>query len=70
MKLIHAVYKNGAVHPTEPVELPEYCGVQFEPRAIDKGGSALNVDERYAVLEKRFESGEHDVAERHNEHQP
>ncbi len=70
MKVIHAFFKNGAFHPIEPVELPEDCHVEFEPCVVDKGCSTPNLDEVYAVLKKRFESGEHDVAQRHNEHQP
>ena len=34
-----------------------------------RNGSAPSLDDVYAILSKRFNSGEHDVA-RHNEHQP
>ncbi len=70
MKIVHAVYKNGVFHPMEPVELPENCHVEFEPRVVAEDGSTPSLDDVYAALGKRFESGEHDVAQRHNEHQP
>ena len=70
VKAIHAIYKNGVFHPTEPVELPEDTHVEFEPRVVDNGRSKPTLDDVYTVLGKRFESGEQDVAQRHNEHQP
>ena len=71
MKTIHAVYEQGIFRPLEAVELPDQCEVEFEPRPIqhsalsDDGLSAI-----YAILSERYASGEHDVAARHNEHQP
>ena len=70
MKLVHAVFENGVFRPTEPVELPENCHVEFEPRLVTNESGPPSLDEVYAVLGRRFESGEHDVAQRHNEHQP
>ena len=70
MKLVHAVFENGVFRPTEPVELPESCHVEFEPRVVTKGGEPPSLNDVYAILGKRFESGEHDVSQRHNEHQP
>ncbi len=32
MKLIHAVYERGVFRPTDPVELPDGCCVEFEPQ--------------------------------------
>lgn len=71
MKTIHAVYEQGVFKPTERVELPEHCEVEFEPRPVS--GSTANgaaLAGVYAVLSERYESGETDVAARHNEHQP
>lgn len=71
MKTIHAVYEQGVFKPTERVELPEHCEVEFEPRPV--GGNATNGTapaDVFAVLSERYESGETDVAARHNEHQP
>ncbi len=79
MKTIHAVYENGVFRPSEPVELPEKCEVEFEPRVIDPR-VAVGLAEMaktdpglaaiYEVLARRHNSGHHDTAERHNEHQP
>jgi predicted DNA-binding antitoxin AbrB/MazE fold protein len=70
MKAIHAVYEDGVFRPLEAVELPEHCHVEFEPRIIDAESPVPSLDDVYAVLSERFESGESDVAARHNEHQP
>jgi len=71
MKTIHAVYEQGVFKPTERVELPEHCQVEFEPRPVasnaDNGAALADV---YAVLSERYESGDLDVAARHDEHQP
>jgi predicted DNA-binding antitoxin AbrB/MazE fold protein len=69
MKTIHAVYENGVFQPKEPVDLPERTEVEFEPKVV---GPAVDhgMDGVYAVLSERYASGEHDVAARHNEHQP
>ena len=71
MKTIHAVYEQGVFKPTDRVELPEHCEVEFEPRPVSSNaanGAALA--DVYAVLGERYESGEPDVAARHDEHQP
>jgi predicted DNA-binding antitoxin AbrB/MazE fold protein len=67
MKAIHAVYAKGVSHPKEPVDLAEQCEMEFEPRLVDPGQAALA--QVYAVLSERSASGQHDVAEGHNEHQ-
>jgi predicted DNA-binding antitoxin AbrB/MazE fold protein len=71
MKTIHAVYESGVFRPLEKVELPERTRVEFEPRPVapseDHEGRLEGI---YAILGQRFQSGEHDVAARHNEHQP
>jgi len=71
MKTIHAVYESGVFRPLEAVELPERTEVEFEPRLVaqpEDGNGRL--DGIYAILSERYQSGEHDVAARHNEHQP
>ena len=71
MKTVHAVYEQGVFKPTERVELPDHCQVEFEPRPV--GSSAAHgaaLADVYAVLSERYESGESDVAARHDEHQP
>lgn len=68
---IRAVYENGVFRPTEPVELPERAEVEFEPRVLASSPEESPALSRvYRVLSRRHDSGESDVAERHNEHQP
>ena len=80
MKTILAVFENGVFRPTEPVELPENCTVEFEPRVVADEQPAP-ADPRfahldpgmarvYAVLSHRYDGGPPDGAARHNEHQP
>lgn len=68
--MIRAVYENGVFRPTEHVELPEQCLVEFEPRPVDGADRETAREAAFSILSKRFASGEHDVADRHNEHQP
>jgi len=68
MTTIHATYENGVFRPRKPVDLPEHCVVEFEPRIVTPTTDASEAI--YEVLSRRFASGEADVAERHNEHRP
>jgi predicted DNA-binding antitoxin AbrB/MazE fold protein len=67
MNTVHAVFENGVFRPLGQVDLPEHTEVEFEPRpaTMDPGLKKI-----YETLSLRFRSGEHDVAARHNEHQP
>ena len=71
MKTIHAVYEEGVFRPLDKVELAERTEVEFEPKVVGKSepkyGSMKGIIE---VMSRRFRSGQHDLAERHNEHQP
>ncbi len=69
-KTIHAVFANGVFRPTEPVDLPDPCEVEFEVRSVKAEAERPSLDDVYALLGKRFDSGERDVAARHDEHQP
>ncbi len=69
MNLVRAVYENGVFRPLAPPDLPEHCEVEFVPEVVARE-EAPESDEVLAILDARFDSGEHDVAERHNEHQP
>ncbi len=80
MKTILAIYENGVFRPTEPVDLPEGCEVTVEPK-LDGPDQPRPSDPRfahlspgqariYAILSERYDSGQTDLAERHNEHQP
>ena len=66
MNSIHAIFENGVFRPLAPVELPEACEVEFEPRLV----RPAQMSEVYRILAERYASGETKVAERHNEHQP
>ena len=71
MNTIHAIYENGVFRPVGHVELPERCEVEFEPRLVTSNvQDKAALREVFAVLAERYESGESDVAARHNEHQP
>ncbi len=67
---LHAIYENGVFRPTQPVDLPDRCEVEFEVRAVTTDSARPSLDDVYAILNERFDSGEPDVAARHNEHQP
>jgi predicted DNA-binding antitoxin AbrB/MazE fold protein len=70
MSNIHAIYENGVFRPTQPVSLPERCEVEVEIHAVKPEQQLPSLDDVYAILGKRHSSGEHDIAARHNEHQP
>lgn len=67
---IHAVYENGVFRPTVEVDLPNHCEVEVEIRQINAEVTMPTLDDVYAILGRRHSSGEHDLAKRHNEHQP
>jgi len=67
---LHAIYENGVFRPIEPVDLPDRCEVEVEVRAVTTDAPRPSLDDVYAILNERFDSGEPDVAARHNEHQP
>lgn len=71
MKTVHAIFEKGIFRPLEAVELPEQCEVEFEPRPVQAAAELDdNLPTLYAILSERYQSGETDVAARHNEHQP
>ena len=71
MATVHAIFENGVFRPLGEVPLPEACEVEFEPRLVPPDAArAAALAGVYAILDKRYESGETDVAARHNEHQP
>jgi predicted DNA-binding antitoxin AbrB/MazE fold protein len=69
-KTIHAVYENGVFRPTEKVDLPDPCEVEVEVHYVSDKPAIPSLDDVYAILGRRHSSGERDLAERHNEHQP
>ena len=76
MSAIPAIYENGVFRPLEPVDLPEKCEVEVVPKTKTRHVTEIDFSTPrdmsgvYAVLSERYNSGESDVAERHNEHQP
>ena len=70
MKTIQAVFEGGVFRPIVPVTLPEHSQVEFEPRLIEPPEIIPTLDDVYSILQQRFNSGEGDVAARHDEHQP
>jgi predicted DNA-binding antitoxin AbrB/MazE fold protein len=71
MKMIQAVYEQGVFRPHGSVELPERTEVEFEPKVVgEEAPPTGNMEGIYEVMSRRFNSGERDVAARHNEHQP
>ena len=66
----HAIYENGVFRPMQPVDLPDRCEVEVEIRTVKAEQQIPSLDDVYAILGRRYSSGEHDVAARHNEHQP
>ena len=61
---IHAIYENGVFRPTESVNLPERCEVQVDVRQVREEPEVPTLDDVYAILAKRYNSGESDVAPR------
>ena len=69
MSVVRAIYEAGVFRPLTPPELPEGAEVEFEVHVVP-AGDIPPLSDVYDILSLRFSSGEHDVAERHNEHQP
>ena len=67
LKTIHAVYEGGVFRPIEAVDLPDQTSVELQ---VQESKKIPSLDDVYAILRMRFNSGEGDLAERHNEHQP
>jgi predicted DNA-binding antitoxin AbrB/MazE fold protein len=70
MSRARAVYEKGVFRPLQPVTLPENCEVVFEPQIVREPGDGKDLRAVYDVLAERYESGESDVAARHDDHQP
>ena len=78
MNTIPAVYEKGLFRPIDPVELVEGTRVQVvveiaEAASDESEPTPAQIEARrqvYEILSRRYNSGHHDTAERHNEHQP
>jgi len=69
-RIIYVIYENGVFRPTQAVDLPDRCEAEVEIRQVFPSAEPPNLDAVYDILKARFETGEPDLAERHNEHQP
>jgi predicted DNA-binding antitoxin AbrB/MazE fold protein len=67
---IQAIFENGVFRPTGQVAMPEHCVVEFEPRIVSAPAEVPSLSDVYEILDRRFESGESNVAARHDDHQP
>jgi predicted DNA-binding antitoxin AbrB/MazE fold protein len=70
MTIIPAIFENGVLRPLAPANLPEHArvDVMIADDVLMSSGDPMNPV--YDVLSRRFESGESDVAARHEDHQP
>jgi len=67
---IRAVFEKGVFRPTEKVEFPDLCEVEIDVRQVNTIQKVPTLDDVYSIMGRRHTSGENDLAERHNEHQP
>jgi predicted DNA-binding antitoxin AbrB/MazE fold protein len=70
---IHAIYQNGVFVPKEKVDLPDKTPVVFDPKPelpFDENMAFAAMKGILETLDKRVDSGDTNVAEHHNEHQP
>lgn len=71
MTTINAIYRNGFFQPIGPVDLPEESRVRLQIEPSEPATQQVQaIQGIYRIMDLRFHSGEHDIAERHNEHQP
>lgn len=69
MKTVQAVFEDGVFRPIGKVVLPEKTTVEFEPRVLESQQTNAML-EAFEILSHSFDSGQTDLAARHNEHQP
>lgn len=70
MKTVTAIYENGVFRPLERVDLPESSQVSVVVPESPRPPFSPALAAIYDVMAERYDSGHHDTAERHNEHQP
>ena len=70
MKVIHAVFENGVFRPRDSVDLPEGSEVEFEPRVVREAPPKSHRERLHDFLNRRIETGETDMAARHDEPLP
>ncbi|MGA2798117.1 MAG: antitoxin family protein [Thermoguttaceae bacterium] len=68
MKPVHAHFENGIFRPTEQVDLPENCEVVFSPTIVSRQPTDDSWHgELHAILSRSYETGQNDLAARHDE---
>ena len=70
MKTVTAIYENGVFRPLEKVDLPEASQVSVVVPEAPRQPVSPSLAAIYDVMAERYDSGHHDTAEHHNEHQP
>jgi len=67
-----AIVKNGRLETNYPITSPEGTEVIFEPTSSQRDDEAKEAAQLriFASLTRIYETGQTDLAERHNEHQP
>ena len=56
--------------PLVEVDLPDQIEVELVPRPVRQETNGNPQDAVYGILSQSFDSGESDLASRHDEHQP
>jgi hypothetical protein len=69
METIRGIIDHGTIRLVTPLPFPEGSEIEFEPRMVATASNAPPT-ELYRLLDQRFNSGQRDIAARHNEHQP
>lgn len=73
---VRAIYENGVIRLTKPLDLPDNTAVEVEITAIgEEEQETLNRRERarkavLEILSRSYDTGQSDAAARHDEHQP
>jgi len=68
---IEAVYEGGVFRPVGPVALPEQTRVVIRPVVVDESKDPQAAKQAmFASLGRSYDTGQADLAERHNDHQP
>jgi hypothetical protein len=79
METVRGIVDHDTIRLVTPLALPQGAEIEFEPRIVVPStpaqvaappSSSDGMDAIYEILSRRFNSGHHDTAERHNEHQP
>jgi predicted DNA-binding antitoxin AbrB/MazE fold protein len=71
MSAIRVIFEKGVFRPITPISLPESAEFEVDPLPVEQ---AEKVSKHQAsireILSRRYETGQSDLAARHNEHQP